>query len=122
MGYFFMVHLRIVPPCVKSKDGVLNKARILKKIIFEQKKNKVNKCKFKVAVILEHPLVVGSNGGYKEIKGSLIFSILVVKETENQNIFNLTQVEEADGEKDKSKSLIINSLNSFINGSIQERL
>lgn len=100
----------------------LIKLESLKKLFLSKKKNKVNKCKFKVAVILEHPLVVGSNGGYKEIKGSLIFSILVVKETENQNIFNLTQVEEADGEKDKSKSLIINSLNSFINGGIQERL
>lgn len=48
MGYFFFLfHLRIVPPCVNSNDGVLNKVGILKKKIhyFGGKKNQVKEWK-----------------------------------------------------------------------------
>lgn len=43
-SFFFLFHLRIVPPCVNSNNGMLNKAGILKKkkkliIILQEKKS-----------------------------------------------------------------------------------
>lgn len=70
------------------KTVCLIKLESLKKKLFWSKKT-VKEWKFKVDLILDHPLVVGSNGRYKEIKGSLIFSILVVKETEKSKYFQL---------------------------------
>lgn len=75
-----------MPSCVNSKDDVINKAWILeKKIILEQKKS--SKRMEMQSWFNTRTFFSLKQWWDKEIKGSLIFLILVVKETE-KSIFS----------------------------------